>query len=72
MVNPTLDEVNVNEDRPPPETFETLVSGYAAATEPSERRLFLRAALRRLEHDAEIHADHVRLLVVASAADGQA
>ena len=56
----------------PTETIETLISGYAAATEASERRMFLRAILRRLEHASTLHAEHLRLLVVASLAEGQA
>jgi hypothetical protein len=54
-----------------PDTFETTLVGYADATTPEERRLHLRAALRRLEADAQLHAKRLELLVVASAAEGR-
>jgi hypothetical protein len=54
-----------------PDTFETTVTAYSEAANPEERRRFLRACLRRLEADAQLHAERLRLLVVASAAEGK-
>jgi hypothetical protein len=56
----------------PSDAFETVVSAYASATTPADRRLYLRAALRRLEHDAQLHAEHMRLLMIASTGEGNA
>jgi hypothetical protein len=62
---------NMANDNSNPDTFETTVSAYTEAATPEERRLFLRACLRRLEADAALHAERLRLLVVASAAEGK-
>jgi hypothetical protein len=55
----------VNENDP----FETIIVGFTEATTIEEKRLFLRAAVRRLEADARLHAERLRLLLVASAAE---
>jgi hypothetical protein len=57
------------EDTPPNDPFETIITAYADATTADERRTFLRAAVRTLHHDAELHAARLRLLLVAAAAE---
>lgn len=63
-------------DSPPdtlPETaFETIAIAWRDATSPLERRLYLRAATRRLAHDAALLAKRIELLQVASATEGMA
>ncbi len=63
---------------PLPPAFETLVSAYASATSPDDRRMYLRAALRSLAQDASmhaerlaLHAERMRLVMVAVAGEGQ-
>ena len=41
------------------ETYEDMVSGLATATTTSERAFFLRAVLRRLQHDGELLAERL-------------
>jgi len=53
----------------PTDPFETLITAYADATTDKERRTYLRAAVRRLNHDAELHAERLRLLLVAASAE---
>jgi hypothetical protein len=77
MVNPNRGlEPTMSNDSPPdtlPETaFETIVMAWRDATDPAERRMFLRAATRRLAHDAALLAKRLELLQVASATEGRA
>jgi len=59
-------------DNSNPETLTQVITAYAEATDPQEKRLYLRAALRQLETDGARHVEALRLLVVASATEGKA
>ncbi len=58
-----------NDNSTHPSLLAEVITAYAEATEPDERRLYLRAALRQLEADGSRLAEHLRLLVVASASE---
>ena len=63
----------MSNDSPPdtlPETaFETIVIAWRDATNAKDRALYLRAATRRLAHDAALLAKRLELLQVASASE---
>jgi hypothetical protein len=51
---------------------ETIIIAYRDASDPSERRFYLRAAHRRLAHDAALLATRLELLAVATASEARA
>jgi hypothetical protein len=56
-------------DTLPETTFETIVIAWRDEPDPILRRTYLRAATRRLAHDAALLAKRIELLQVASASE---
>lgn len=61
---------NMSNDSPPdtlPEgSFETIVVAWRDATDPKDRAMYLRAATRRLAHDAALLSSRLDLLQLAT------
>ena len=58
------------------DAFNVLVDAYSAATDPRERRMYLRACLRQLQHESERiehevagHVERLRMVVIASVSE---
>jgi hypothetical protein len=54
-----------------PEAFETIVIAFRDATDPKDRAMYLRAATRRLAHDAALLSSRLDLLQLATASEGR-
>jgi hypothetical protein len=53
----------------PTDPFETIITAFTDATTDKDRRFYLKACVRRLQHDSELLSERLRLLLVAASSE---